>query len=876
MKRATDTRPAPGALRRAVLLGLFAGTGVACGYLLSGLPNFELMSLVAALAGGVLGCGGGAASGALAAAAYSLGNPLGAPVPVLLAAQVAGLALAGAAGGAVAPAVLRLRRRGRRGRAAAAGLATGLAVTLAYDLLTNLAGAAAFGLPWAVALAGAVPFTLIHLAGNAPQFLLLFPWLLERFAGRARAPLRGLGPTVALAVTLLLAASTAGARLPAGAAPAAGDTVRAGTAAAAAEGATAATAAGAGPGPAAPDTLRAGATPAVADSAAAVTAAVPAAGAPAAGAPAAPAVRHPFAAHLVERLVRDGAFVAWSDGGLGARTQLRHEAGTAPVPLMLRDGVPLGVGHRWADDPWTVAQTGLEPAGVGHGRDGWGGSEGAVNLVPDDREAEAARVDARFYKGSHGTYLRSVAARTPRAPWRLRLDFEETLDQQGYGLAPPGDARYAFVPRAGEARLRGGWTTLVHESPGGDRLAVAFGLGRKHKSSLPAAGLVREEIWSDQAVVTWAGRRPAGALRASLFVAGADVEQDRGEGGAGEGARKLEVSRQGARVDLAGGAGEARRVSATALAWRLSDDGDGTAAWAGAWSGPARLSGLTAGLSAAAPWRAGALAGQGVLGGWGARRGGWWPEAELACGPAGGEPWWRLTLGLGGRAPRSDELATVDRAVLQVGETERVAVYVPNRDLRAERTWRAALALRRTVLGTRLAVDGSARALREGIGWEPLAGGVDVGRWDNTLDLDAWCVTAAAEREGRLAGRACARAAVSWRGADVRRGVPVGLPPERSASLTVDWEYRAFHDDGILELSYQLEHRGAADEPWLPAGWARLRPATLHHAIVGFRLLGADLSLAVRNLADARTRLSAGALGDGRELRWRLHWTLRR
>lgn len=874
MKRATDTRPAPGALRRAVLLGLFAGTGVACGYLLSGLPNFELMSLVAALAGGVLGIGGGAASGALAAAAFSLGNPLGAPVPVVLAAQVAGLALAGAMGGAAAPALLRLRRRGRRWAAAGAGLATGLAITLAYDLLTNLAGAVAFDLPWAVALAGAVPFSLVHLAGNVPQFLLLFPWLLERFAGRAGAPLRGLGPQAVLAVTLLLAASTAGAQPPAGPAPAVGDTARAGTAADAAVGATAAPDAGGAATPAAPDTLRAGAAPAVADSAAAVTAAASAA--PTAALSAAPAVWRPFTANLVERLVRDGAFVAWSDGGLGARLQLRHEAGTAPVPLVLRDGVPLGVGHRWADDPWTVAQAGLEPAAVGHGRDGWGGSEGVVDLVPDDREAEAARVDTRFYKGSHGTYLRSVAASTPRAPWRLRLDFEETLDQQGYGLAPPDDPRYAFVPKAGEARLRGGWTTLEHESPGGDRLALAFGLGRKHKSSLPAAGLVREEIWSDQAVVTWAGRRPAGAVRASLFVAGADVEQDRGESGGGEGARKVEVSRQGARVDLAGGAEATRRVSATVLSWRLSDDGEGTAAWAGAWSGPARLSGLTAGLSAAAPWRAGMLAGQGVLGGWAARRGGWWPEAELACGPAAGPPWWRLTLGLGGRAPRSDELATVDRAVLQVGETERVAVFVPNRDLQAERTWRAALALRRTVLGTRLAVDGTARALREGIGWEPVAGGVDVGRWDNSLDLDAWCVTAAAEREGRLLGRARARAAVSWRGADVRHGVPVGLPPERSASLTVDWEYRAFHDDGILELSYELEHRGAADEPWLPAGWARLRPATLHHAVLGFRLLGADLSLAVRNLADARTRLSAGALGDGRELRWRLHWTFRR
>ena len=46
-------------VRQPVLLGLFAGTAVGAGYLLAGIPNVELMTLIAALAGSVLGAGRG-------------------------------------------------------------------------------------------------------------------------------------------------------------------------------------------------------------------------------------------------------------------------------------------------------------------------------------------------------------------------------------------------------------------------------------------------------------------------------------------------------------------------------------------------------------------------------------------------------------------------------------------------------------------------------------------------------------------------------------------------------------------------------------------------------------------------------------------------
>ena len=46
MNEPRHNRPAGGGIRRAVLLGLFAGTGVGVGYLLSGVPNLELVTLL--------------------------------------------------------------------------------------------------------------------------------------------------------------------------------------------------------------------------------------------------------------------------------------------------------------------------------------------------------------------------------------------------------------------------------------------------------------------------------------------------------------------------------------------------------------------------------------------------------------------------------------------------------------------------------------------------------------------------------------------------------------------------------------------------------------------------------------------------------------
>ncbi len=836
-------RAASGTVRRAVLVGLFAGTGVGAGYLLSGAPNWELMTLVAALAGGTIGRSGGVAAGALGAAIYSLGNPLGAPAPPVLAAQAAGMGAAGWLGGTLAPPVLANWRAGRRVAASALALLCGVLATLFYDLLTNLSLALAFGLPPAATLIVALPLAAVHLATNAAQFLLLFPWLLDRFAWRGQEPLRGV---LRLAAIGALAGGLA-----------------AGGAEAAPRGSE-----GLPAGEAAVDTLSARtATDATAPPPGALDAAAPDTGR---AAPAEPPFWAPFAANLPERLARDSRLVPLIDGGFGARLRLVHEADTG-APLFLRDGIPLGVGHRWADDPWTVSQTGLELAGVGYGADGWGGTGGVIQLARADPEPGVARTDTRFTKGPHGSYLRSLAFRTPRAPWRLRFDFEETIDQQGYDFRPPDFPGLPGMPALGESRFRAGRGTLERLFGGGRELSVSLESVRKHKRGLPSADLRHEELWSDHASADWRSPTAAGALRAALFFSHADVQRQHADQPqvAPQDRRKLEMSREGVLCELAGHAG--RRLVAGGWAWRLHDGG-AEASWAAGAAGPVEAGGEGAHVSLEQPLRGRAVAATVALAAWWDDHGGWLAGGGLTARPAAGRSWWEATLEAGGRAPRPDELHTAD---LAAGGGQQVAL-LPNPDLRRERTWRAALKLSGAAAGTEVALDASARLLRGGIGWRALPEQPDRGRWENGLDLDSWCLALGARRAGRLAGRVEAGADVIWRGHEVRAGVPVGLPPARSDRLRLAWERSLFHGDGVLEIGYLLERRGAMDDPWLPAGRFRLPSHLLHHLLLGFRLVGVDLTMELRNLADAEPRLSTGALGYGRELRWRMEWSFRR
>ena len=325
---ATSARP----VRQPILLGLFAGAGVAVGYLLAGVPAVELMSLVACLAGVALGPWGGALAGGLAEAVYSLGSPYGPAAPPLLAAQVLGVALPGVLGGVARPWLLGSGRT--RAGATLAG-ALGLAAAAGFDVLTNIGIILGYGLEWRVVAAGAVVMALVHGAVTAAIFAAILPAAAPRAALLARGALRG-GAALALAAVVLAAAPEARAQAPAdaAAAPAPADTT-----------ATAAVDSSFGRRLRAPD-------------------APPPAAAPAA--PTGPAALgwkrelwSPFATQALNWLDWHSPRTTAVEAGVAGPALVMGEGGAGPAPLVTVDDVPWSTGHALADDPWLIPQQGL-------------------------------------------------------------------------------------------------------------------------------------------------------------------------------------------------------------------------------------------------------------------------------------------------------------------------------------------------------------------------------------------------------------------------------------------------------------------------------------------------------------------------------------
>ena len=65
---------------------------------------------------------------------------------------------------------------------------------------------------------------------------------------------------------------------------------------------------------------------------------------------------------------------------------------------------------------------------------------------------------------------------------------------------------------------------------------------------------------------------------------------------------------------------------------------------------------------------------------------------------------------------------------------------------------------------------------------------------------------------------------------------------------------------------------GAMDDPWYLAEPIALEATTRVDAIVGFRLVGTNLSASFLNVTGAENRLTAGSMDHGLEVRWRLNW----
>jgi len=847
-----------------VLLGLFTGTTVGAGYLLSGVPNVELMTLVVALCGGVLGPRAGAGTGVLAAVIYSLGSPYGLPVPLLLVAQAVGLGSAGVLGAFGGNRVLSCHFKGRRAASLLGAVLTGLGCTLIYDLLTNLAIIGAFAMNATVVLTGAVPFVLLHLGSNAVIFGALLPLLLPRLVRLQRAALVGRsGPPLVLLVTLAVWPLSATAQV--GPQPAAQvDTQRAPQVAAAPDSTRRMV----------PDLGDTVATATLPDQAASIDSLGLARSGPAEAFGWRRPLWTPFARTGLDWLHRYSRLVPIIDGGLGASAVVLGEAGTANT-IFLRDGIPIGTGHQLADDLWLVPTAGLVLDEIADGLDGWGGSGGVVAARTEDPDPAKAVSGYRGVKGKHETYFRSIHLLTPKAAWRVGFEFEESLDIEGYNFSTMADDVFLSTSSnefPGHSRVRQSRTRLFRELDPRNRLVVEYTNGRLSKDSLPVLGAEHLELWDDGLAATMQADLGGWRLDTHLFWRNRDVvwgaRNDAAE--IGQDSRQLETAREGVQLDLRRPANAGASVTGLRLQvtnWRVYDSLN-TENWMTGFTG----SGNGEGQTARAALRSGlVLGGTGVRGELAANwhdRVGLGPEASLAVGAVGAQPWWLLSGSYGGRAPRSDELLTPLRRDVDGREL----LLWPNGELDREKTARVALVLRARLLGFDLAVDGSVSRLRDGITWQELPGETVQGLWQNDLEMTSRRITGTIGRQGRFLGWGRLMLEGTWQRSDENEGRADFLPPTRYLRAHLHWENHFFQEDGILQLALFSTVQGEMADPWDVTRTAQLPSRTVHDLVVGFRLVGAHLSLGIRNLTGERIRLTSGARSAGQEMDTRLHW----
>lgn len=813
-------------VRRPVLLGLFTGTAVGLGFLLSGVPNVELITLVVALSGAVMGPLAGLTCGVVAESLYSLGSPYGLPVPILLIGQVLGMGLAGLIGALIRRPVLLNVSAGRRRWALLWAAAGGLLATGLFDILTNAAGIVAFDLEPRVAIVGAVSFMLIHLGVNSLLFAVVFPIVLPRLANLAQPALVGRLKNNCAVILLVLLAF--GVTSPVEAQDEAQPD---------------------------PDRPNGWHRP----------------------------LWNPFSRHVISWLDYKSTWQPIVDGGLGAPAILLGEATTSPSPLFIVDGIPQGTGHKLVDDPWLIRQVGRTYTRVDMGADGWGGTDGTIELALDDESPETARSNYHGIKGKHESYMRGFSLLTPTAPWRLGFDFEESLDNEGYPLT---DSAFSL---AGPAKIRMGQGRLVRQLDANTDLTVIYGSKRKTKEILPSWGAKQQEIWDKSVSVAARGWTGAWMWRTSVYWTDRDLEWGTPSTGSTDPGhlRKLETFREGVLVDLAHAPAFYPAVSDTGGVvppavpeptgwglklglnnWRLSDTGLRTP-WSDDDDFASDAKGQDATVTGYGQWIKGSIKAKLAVSGHWKDQLGWAPAVALDLMASADDPWWSLSMYAGGRAPRSDELFT---PVVQV-VAERELRLAPNAHLEREKTQRVGLNVHRTWLGTVFAVDLAARRLTNGITWREDSAIENTGMWANDLNMNSARMTASATHQGRFLGWGRARLEGTWQTSNEKQGRTAILPPERAVRAILMWENHFFKEDGILQMAFLSTWRSEMADPWDVSRLTILPSRAQQDLLVGFRLVGVHISAAIRNLTGQRTRTSAATLSPGQEIDWRLNWT---
>lgn len=161
-------------------MALFTALIVVVGYSLVHVPNIELVTATAFLAGTVLGPYRGAVVGGVGELLYALVNPLGISALPLLISQVIGITLVGFAGGLV----INMAAVKRQNTTQLLVFALcGISLTLLFDILTTCGFLIMSGITlktFSAAYAYGAPFYIVHVMVNTIIFVLLLPLLYRK------------------------------------------------------------------------------------------------------------------------------------------------------------------------------------------------------------------------------------------------------------------------------------------------------------------------------------------------------------------------------------------------------------------------------------------------------------------------------------------------------------------------------------------------------------------------------------------------------------------------------------------------------------------------------------------------------------------------
>ncbi len=166
---------------RASLVGVFTAAAIAGTFALSPLPNVEIITFCAFVAGFIFGSRVGSTVGALSMFIFSIISPYGSGLgyPFLLMTQVVGMSVAGLFGGSLKK-VLQNFKSTSPWTMYLFGV-SGAAVTLLYDVITTL-GFMYPTIPFSEfpsVFAAGIPFTLVHVVSNVILLGVVAPFVVR-------------------------------------------------------------------------------------------------------------------------------------------------------------------------------------------------------------------------------------------------------------------------------------------------------------------------------------------------------------------------------------------------------------------------------------------------------------------------------------------------------------------------------------------------------------------------------------------------------------------------------------------------------------------------------------------------------------------------